>query len=120
MNLYSVPYKELGRDRRTGLDCMGFLIAFYADSFNDPSIIPDPLKVANVGKEIRKLAESVFMTVEEPDFGDVVLMPGTKTVNHLGMVVFDGVIHCADHMGVVVLPANAVNILGFMRLKKLC
>lgn len=88
------PWATGGRDRATGLDCWGLLLAVYAEQFG--LALPPHTEAC---AEVRSTAEGLFATeaasgawraVAEPAEGDAVAVGRGETFYHVGIYLFDG------------------------------
>lgn len=125
-DLIGVPFVSGGRNAETGLDCWGVALAvqrrlgvqvpdFKVSAFNTPEIS---------GTAAAAMASGCWLTVDQPEPGDMVLMsvdsrmPGL--INHFGVFIGDNrLIHTLEKTGCLIWrldhPFLKHKLKGFMR-----
>jgi len=127
--VFTLPYVEGGRDR-SGVDCWGLIIVLYQHYFNvklpDYSNITlpslDDCENTSHKLEEKLLEQSMFEEVEEPKFGDVVILKVLGYPIHIGFVLDSKrMIHTGRSHGVTIekfTEKKWINkIVGFYRMK---
>jgi len=120
-----LPYKHMGRDAKTGLDCWGLIKSIYADHGIE---IDD---VENYEINWSKKGHDFFATdkhpewqkVSDPQFMDIVLFKASDlVVNHAGLVLDESRFIQSCRAGVIVCRLGEMQWFkrnaGYYRLKK--
>jgi cell wall-associated NlpC family hydrolase len=109
-SLLGIPFKECGRDRRTGLDCLGLVLLYFSlMGFDD---IPDPISY-ETDTVLSSDLSSRFVLVEDRRDGDVVKM-GDR---HLGIVIGRSALHAEKRRGSIIVPLARDQVYQYYRLR---
>ncbi len=77
--MIGIPFADGGRDARTGLDCYGLLLHVYNElgwSLPDPFTYDDGEGMARLAYALWEESEVLWEEVDEPRFGDALVMSG--------------------------------------------
>jgi len=122
------PYRNRGRDPKTGIDCWGLILGIYeiagAKIFDIPSIEYDIDWSKKGGNYLAENLWREWERIETPDFLDGVLFQNMEGVAyHGGVILRDSKFIHATKRGVIVSrlsdPMIFSRVEGFYRLKKL-
>lgn len=99
-----VPFRHQGRSR-TGVDCVGFLLAMMAEVGILPAELEEkPTYGRAPTDDLRAAVARYCYELAEPEAGAIALItwPGDSTPSHLGLLTPENIIHAYARVGRVV------------------